>query len=187
MAWLAFPGHNTLAAVGIALLLTMLLFLGPIVQTSLTLRWAWSQGHSTLQVMLPDAEDNPMILIRNLVAVRCRATHSCGRTALTSRTHTVHPPPQAPLAEEIVFRACMTPILIGAGMGPIAIIFICPLFFGVGQFAATICLTGCCSPSLITSLSLSVSAELQPMFTMCSSLSSKATLGNNPLFLVVPD
>ncbi|KAI5065234.1 hypothetical protein GOP47_0019929 [Adiantum capillus-veneris] len=39
----------------------------------------------------------------------------------------------APLTEEVVFRACMIPILLCAGFQPVAIIFLCPLFFGLAH------------------------------------------------------
>lgn len=39
----------------------------------------------------------------------------------------------APLTEELVFRACMLPMLAPCtGLGPA--VFTCPLFFGVGEF-----------------------------------------------------
>lgn len=38
----------------------------------------------------------------------------------------------APLTEELVFRACMLPMLVPC-TGPSAAIFTCPLFFGVGE------------------------------------------------------
>ena len=38
----------------------------------------------------------------------------------------------APLTEELVFRACMLPILVPC-MGPQKAVFACPLFFGVGE------------------------------------------------------
>lgn len=39
----------------------------------------------------------------------------------------------APLTEELVFRACMLPMLVPCA-GPFTAIFTCPLFFGVGKF-----------------------------------------------------
>lgn len=39
----------------------------------------------------------------------------------------------APLTEELVFRACMLPMLVPCA-GPSTAIFTCPLFFGVGEF-----------------------------------------------------
>lgn len=38
----------------------------------------------------------------------------------------------APLTEELVFRACMLPMLVPCA-GPSTAIFTCPLFFGVGE------------------------------------------------------
>lgn len=39
----------------------------------------------------------------------------------------------APLTEEIVFRACMIPTLLCAGLQPVTVIFLCPLFFGLAH------------------------------------------------------
>lgn len=39
----------------------------------------------------------------------------------------------APFTEELVFRACMLPMLVPCtGLGPA--VFTCPLFFGVGEY-----------------------------------------------------
>lgn len=38
----------------------------------------------------------------------------------------------APLTEELVFRACMLPMLVPCA-GPSTAVFTCPLFFGVGE------------------------------------------------------
>lgn len=43
----------------------------------------------------------------------------------------------APLTEELVFRACMLPMLVPCA-GPSTAIFTCPLFFGVGEFSVWI-------------------------------------------------
>ncbi|KAF8539766.1 hypothetical protein BDD12DRAFT_917278 [Trichophaea hybrida] len=40
----------------------------------------------------------------------------------------------APLTEEIVFRACMVPLQVVAGVSPTAIIFLTPLVFGIAHF-----------------------------------------------------
>ncbi|KAI5854817.1 hypothetical protein BZA05DRAFT_251012 [Tricharina praecox] len=40
----------------------------------------------------------------------------------------------APLTEEIVFRACMVPLYLIAGVSPSAIVFLTPLVFGIAHF-----------------------------------------------------
>lgn len=44
---------------------------------------------------------------------------------------------QAPLTEELVFRACMIPILLSGGFKPITVIFLCPILFSLGKFNAS--------------------------------------------------
>lgn len=39
----------------------------------------------------------------------------------------------APWTEEVVFRGCMVPVLLGSGMSPLRVTFIAPLFFGVAH------------------------------------------------------
>eukprot|EP01100_Stratorugosa_tubuloviscum_P011671 TRINITY_DN5254_c0_g1_i2.p1 TRINITY_DN5254_c0_g1~~TRINITY_DN5254_c0_g1_i2.p1 ORF type:complete len:283 (+),score=79.27 TRINITY_DN5254_c0_g1_i2:56-904(+) len=39
----------------------------------------------------------------------------------------------APIAEEIVFRGCMCPLIIAAGFSPISALFMTPLFFGIAH------------------------------------------------------
>ncbi|XP_043931931.1 CAAX prenyl protease 2 [Protopterus annectens] len=113
------PGTPLLALMGIRfegivlacllpLLLTMVLFLGPLVQLVLDCPWDFSDG---LKVIL-DSQFwvlclSDMRWLRNQVV--------------------------APLTEELVFRACMLPMLIPCtGLG--YAIFTCPLFFGVAHF-----------------------------------------------------
>jgi membrane protease YdiL (CAAX protease family) len=40
----------------------------------------------------------------------------------------------APWTEEVVFRGCMVPALLGAGMSPVRVAFVSPLCFGVAHF-----------------------------------------------------
>jgi len=44
---------------------------------------------------------------------------------------------QGPLTEEFVFRACMLPVLVPS-LGESWSLLLCPLFFGVGMFSATV-------------------------------------------------
>jgi hypothetical protein len=41
---------------------------------------------------------------------------------------------QAPLTEELVFRACMIPILLCGGFNPYSTMILCPIFFSLGEF-----------------------------------------------------
>ncbi|XP_020823617.1 CAAX prenyl protease 2 isoform X3 [Phascolarctos cinereus] len=89
------------------LLLTMILFLGPLMQLSVDCPWDLANG---LKVALA-----PQAWARCLTDMRWL------------RNQVI-----APLTEELVFRACMLPMLAPCtGLGPA--IFTCPLFFGVGQ------------------------------------------------------
>ncbi|XP_027711824.1 CAAX prenyl protease 2 isoform X1 [Vombatus ursinus] len=89
------------------LLLTMILFLGPLMQLSMDCPWDLADG---LKVALA-----PQAWARCLTDMRWL------------RNQVI-----APLTEELVFRACMLPMLAPCtGLGPA--IFTCPLFFGVGQ------------------------------------------------------
>ncbi|XP_074128767.1 CAAX prenyl protease 2 isoform X1 [Sminthopsis crassicaudata] len=89
------------------LLLTMILFLGPLMQLSLDCPWDLANG---LKVALA-----PQAWLRCLTDMRWL------------RNQVI-----APLTEELVFRACMLPMLAPCtGLGPA--VFTCPLFFGVGQ------------------------------------------------------
>lgn len=40
---------------------------------------------------------------------------------------------QAPLTEELVFRACMIPVLLSGGFKPTTVIFLCPILFSLGK------------------------------------------------------
>uniref|UniRef100_A0A1A8MM34 CAAX prenyl protease 2 n=1 Tax=Nothobranchius pienaari TaxID=704102 RepID=A0A1A8MM34_9TELE len=122
-AWREFTGVQTnsslLALMGIRLdglipaivlplLLTMVLFLGPLMQLAIDCPWTFIDGirvafdPSFWMLCLGD-----MRWLRNQVV--------------------------APFTEELVFRACMLPMLVPCA-GPAAAIFTCPLFFGVAHF-----------------------------------------------------
>ncbi|XP_064359329.1 CAAX prenyl protease 2 isoform X2 [Dromaius novaehollandiae] len=90
------------------LLLTMVLFLGPLIQLSMDCPWDWLAG------------------LKALLAPRSWAR--CLGDVRWLRNQVV-----APLTEELVFRACMLPMLVPcAGPGPAVVA--CPLFFGVAHF-----------------------------------------------------
>ncbi|TKC36571.1 hypothetical protein EI555_003494, partial [Monodon monoceros] len=90
------------------LLLTMILFLGPLMQLSM---------------------DCPCDLADRLkVVLAPRSWAGCLTDMRWLRNQVI-----APLTEELVFRACMLPMLAPCtGLGPA--VFTCPLFFGVGEF-----------------------------------------------------
>eukprot|EP00069_Balaena_mysticetus_P012823 bmy_07817T0 len=90
------------------LLLTMILFLGPLMQLSM---------------------DCPCDLADGLkVVLAPRSWARCLTDMRWLRNQVI-----APLTEELVFRACMLPMLAPCtGLGPA--VFTCPLFFGVGEF-----------------------------------------------------
>ncbi|XP_067170885.1 CAAX prenyl protease 2 [Apteryx mantelli] len=90
------------------LLLTMVLFLGPLIQLSMDCPWDWLDG---LKVLF-----DPRFWALCLSDVRWL------------RNQVV-----APLTEELVFRACMLPMLVPC-TGPGPAVFACPLFFGVAHF-----------------------------------------------------
>ncbi|KAG5260694.1 hypothetical protein AALO_G00295370 [Alosa alosa] len=113
------PGPSLLALMGIRLeglvpaiilplLLTMVLFLGPLIQLAMDCPWGFIDG------------------IR--VIVDPRFWSLCLSDMRWLRNQVV-----APLTEELVFRACMLPMLVPCA-GPSTAILTCPLFFGVAHF-----------------------------------------------------
>uniref|UniRef100_A0A672GF84 CAAX prenyl protease 2 n=1 Tax=Salarias fasciatus TaxID=181472 RepID=A0A672GF84_SALFA len=100
--------EGLIPAIILPLLLTMVLFLGPLMQLALDCPWSFLDG---MRVVFDPwfwtlcASD--MRWLRNQVV--------------------------APLTEELVFRACMLPMLVPCA-GAAAAIFTCPLFFGVAHF-----------------------------------------------------
>lgn len=40
----------------------------------------------------------------------------------------------APLTEELVFRACMIPLLLCGGFNTYTVVFLCPIFFSLGKY-----------------------------------------------------
>ncbi|XP_074862284.1 CAAX prenyl protease 2 isoform X2 [Carettochelys insculpta] len=108
LALLGFRLEGIVPATLLPLLLTMVLFLGPLIQLSMDCPWGWLDG---LKVMFDP-----------------RFWALCMSDMRWLRNQVI-----APLTEELVFRACMLPMLIPCtGLGPA--IFTCPLFFGVAHF-----------------------------------------------------
>ncbi|KAM9407031.1 CAAX prenyl protease 2-like isoform 2-T2 [Salvelinus alpinus] len=113
------PGPSLLALMGIRfeglfpaiilpLLLTMVLFLGPLIQLAMDCPWSFMDG------------------IR--VALDPWFWALCLRDMRWLRNQVV-----APLTEELVFRACMLPMLVPCA-SPSTAMLTCPLFFGVAHF-----------------------------------------------------
>ena len=67
------------------------------------------------------------------------AKPGCGALFLCLRTVCVLMCLQAPVAEEFAFRACMCPLLLDAGYSEAAVVFSCPLYFGVHQLPPSLC------------------------------------------------
>lgn len=108
-------------AITFPLLLTSLLYLGPLAMAALEMYEDWCEGrlkftgsggscptHSTCEFLY-----SLKLLISDVLAWRNFVL--------------------APLTEEVVFRACMIPILLCAGLQVNTIIFLCPLFFGLAH------------------------------------------------------
>ncbi|XP_010888589.1 CAAX prenyl protease 2 [Esox lucius] len=113
------PGPSLLALMGVRfeglipavvlpLLLTMVLFLGPLIQLAVDCPWGVMDGiWVALDPCFWALCLSDMRWLRNQVV--------------------------APLTEELVFRACMLPMLVPCA-SPSTAIFTCPLFFGVAHF-----------------------------------------------------
>lgn len=100
--------EGLIPAIILPLLLTMVLFLGPLMQLAMDCPWSLMDG------------------IR--VAFDPWFWMLCFSDMRWLRNQVV-----APLTEELVFRACMLPMLVPCA-GPFTAIFTCPLFFGVAHF-----------------------------------------------------
>ncbi|XP_060789665.1 CAAX prenyl protease 2 isoform X2 [Neoarius graeffei] len=100
--------EGLIPAVILPLILTMVLFLGPLIQLAMDCPWGFIDGIK--------------------VAVDPRFWALCLSDMRWLRNQVV-----APLTEELVFRACMLPMLVPCA-GPSTSIFTCPLFFGVAHF-----------------------------------------------------
>ncbi|XP_060951758.1 CAAX prenyl protease 2 [Limanda limanda] len=123
LAWREFTGVRTdsslfalmgirieglIPAIILPLVLTMVLFLGPLMQLAMDCPWSFMDGiRVAFDPCFWTLCFNDMRWLRNQVV--------------------------APLTEELVFRACMLPMLVPCA-GPSVAIFTCPLFFGVAHF-----------------------------------------------------
>ncbi|XP_075044827.1 CAAX prenyl protease 2 isoform X2 [Mixophyes fleayi] len=108
LSLMGFRLEGILTATVLPLLLTMILFLGPLVQLSVDCPWDCLDGLK--------------------VAFDLRFWMLCVTDMRWLRNQVI-----APLTEELVFRACMLPMLVPCTSPGIAI-FTCPLFFGIAHF-----------------------------------------------------
>ncbi|XP_072840505.2 CAAX prenyl protease 2 isoform X1 [Pogona vitticeps] len=105
---MGFRLEGIVPATVLPLLLTMVLFLGPLIQLSMDCPW--------------DLVDGVRVALDPGFWLLCLTDMRWLRNQII-----------APFTEELVFRACMLPMLIPCtGLGPA--IFTCPLFFGVAHF-----------------------------------------------------
>ncbi|XP_026873002.1 CAAX prenyl protease 2 [Electrophorus electricus] len=100
--------EGLIPAIILPLVLTMVLFLGPLIQLAMDCPWGFLDGIK--------------------VAVDPWFWALCLSDMRWLRNQVV-----APFTEELVFRACMLPMLVPCA-GPSRAIFTCPLFFGVAHF-----------------------------------------------------
>ncbi|XP_035679008.1 CAAX prenyl protease 2-like isoform X1 [Branchiostoma floridae] len=106
LQWLGLQTEGFLLASTLPLLLTMLLFLGPI---AMCLTDGTCYSPITRGMMYIKYRYRDVLWLRNFIVV-------CA----------------APFTEEFVFRACMLPLLIPC-LGPGLAVVVCPLFFGVAH------------------------------------------------------
>lgn len=111
-----------LSATVIPLLLTMVLFLGPLSVQLTNGIWKVYSGWIDVTIISP----MPILNIPFLFLEPMFWLNYC-QNLLWLRNHVV-----APLSEEFTFRACMMPLLLQT-FSPMTAIFITPLFFGVGE------------------------------------------------------
>jgi prenyl protein peptidase len=101
--WFGLAAPNVLLGTALPLSLTAVLFLGPLVMSWLE-RDRVTPLRDQLLARLRDLESEPLPVLRNLVI--------------------------GPLSEEWVFRACMCPLLFGAGLSDVANVFFTAFVFG---------------------------------------------------------
>lgn len=100
------------------LLLTALLYLGPLVMAAFDCFTQCAQPYSEAEASgwsvnsLANLMENINTLVSNILAWRNYVV--------------------APVTEEWVFRACMAPVLLCGGFNPLSVVFLCPLFFSLG-------------------------------------------------------
>ncbi|CAK9861207.1 unnamed protein product [Sphagnum jensenii] len=101
------------------LLLTALLYLGPLVMAAFDCFTQCAQPYSEAEASgwsvnsLANLMENINTLVSNILAWRNYVV--------------------APVTEEWVFRACMAPVLLCGGFNPLSVVFLCPLFFSLAH------------------------------------------------------
>jgi prenyl protein peptidase len=113
------------AALIFPLLLTMILFLGPLsVQLSSSIWKVYSGSNNEAAISQEQSEQSEF----RLKFLEPKFWLNYCQNLLWLRNHVV-----APLSEEFTFRACMMPLLLQSFSSTTSIL-ISPLFFGVGEF-----------------------------------------------------
>ncbi|BFI31931.1 CAAX protease family protein [Marchantia polymorpha subsp. ruderalis] len=107
--------HHLWQAIVLPCLLTGMLYLGPLVLAFLDLiEWCWAASHGGL--------------IRQICSVVVVNGKNMASDVLVWRNCLV-----APVSEELVFRACMVPLLLCGGFSTTATVFLCPMFFALAH------------------------------------------------------
>lgn len=112
---IGFRTDGILSAIFLPLILTMILFLGPLSVQLANGIWNVYSG------------EEPKSIFERVRIFALVIWLAYLQNLLWLRNHIV-----APLSEELVFRSCMIPILLQS-FSPMTSIFITPLFFGVGK------------------------------------------------------
>ncbi|CAK9188146.1 unnamed protein product [Ilex paraguariensis] len=112
--------HHIWQAVIFPLSLTSLMYAGSMVLQSLLLLDLWKEHWSQGGNMSLDCRSVPHTFISWVVSIA---------TSVSAwRNYFV-----APLTEELVFRACMIPLLLCGGFNTYAVVFLCPIFFSIAH------------------------------------------------------
>ncbi|KAB1223588.1 CAAX prenyl protease 2 [Morella rubra] len=101
--------------------LTSLMYAGSLVHKSVLLADSWRQN-------LNDGEDFSFEWAKSVVQEFLDSIISVASNVLAWRNYVV-----APLTEELVFRACMIPLLLCGGFKPYTVIYLCPIFFSLAH------------------------------------------------------
>lgn len=103
-----------------------------------------STCHEACTLILSSATNESWNYRSKCYLMNCEFTWSLGDMCFTVRFHISHAmqhgnlllwyTEQAPLTEELVFRACMIPILFCGGFKAYSAMILCPIFFSLGKF-----------------------------------------------------
>ncbi|XP_041025014.1 CAAX prenyl protease 2 isoform X2 [Juglans microcarpa x Juglans regia] len=111
-------------AVVFPVFLTSLMYAGSLVLKSLVLVESWRDN-------VNHGEGVSLECIKIIVQKLIASIVSVTSNVLAWRNFVV-----APLTEELVFRACMIPLLLCGGFKPYTVIYLCPIFFSLGHLIA---------------------------------------------------